>query len=94
MFEVDVQYKVCCMCSCSPRVKTLERGRVCVYVYVCMYINICHVAVFYLHMFLRGLLYQGQLSVSTALTVIQVSATGEINFGWVGADSTRRGEVG
>lgn len=84
------------MCSCSPRVKTLERERVCVYVCVCIYINICHVAVFYLHMSLRGLLYPGQLSVLTALTVIiiQVPATGEINFGWVGADTTRRGEVG
>lgn len=84
------------MCSCSPRVKTLERERVCVYVRVCIYINICHVAVFYLHTSLRGLLYLGQLSVLTALTVIiiQVPATGEINFSWVGADTTRRGEVG
>lgn len=93
MFEVDVQYKVCCMCSCS-RVKTLEGGTVCVYVYVCTYINICHVAVFDLHSFLSGLLYQWQLSVLTALTVIHVPATGEINFGWVGADSMRREKVG
>lgn len=71
------------------------RGRVCVYVCVCIYINICHVAVFYLLMSL-SLLYQRQLSVLTALAVIiiQVPATGEINFGWVGADTTGRGEVG
>lgn len=68
----------------------------CVYVHVCIYINICHVAVFYLLMSLRGLLYQCQLSVLAALAVIiiQVPATGEINFGWVGADITSRGEVG
>lgn len=47
-------------------------------------------------MSLRGLLYQRQLSVLTALAVIiiQVPATGEINFGWVGADTASRGEVG
>lgn len=68
----------------------------CVYVRVCIYINICHVAVFYLLMSLRSLLYQRQPSVLTALAVIiiQVPATGEINFGSVGADTAGRGEVG
>jgi len=68
---------------------------VCVYVRVCIYINICHVAVFYLLMSLRGLLYQRQQNVLTALTVIimQVPATGEVNFAWVGADTTGSGEV-
>lgn len=41
-----------------------------VYMYVCIYINICHVAVFYLLMILKGLLYQRQLSVLTALSMI------------------------
>lgn len=68
----------------------------CVYVRVCIYINICHVAVFYLLMSLKGLLYQRQPSVLTALSVIiiQVPATGEINFGWVGAYTAGRGKVG
>lgn len=53
-----------------------------VYMYVCIYINICHVAVFYLLMTLKGLLYQTQLSVLTALSmiIIWVSATGGIYF--------------
>lgn len=47
-------------------------------------------------MSLKGLLYQRQLSVLTALSVIiiQVPATGEINFGWVGAYTAGRGKVG
>lgn len=45
--------KVSYMCSCSPCVKKLERESVCICVRVCVYINICHVAVFYLLMSLE-----------------------------------------
>lgn len=77
MFEVDIQFKVCCMCSCSPCVKKLEKESVCVCACVHIYKHLPFICLPPTHVSERFTLPK---ATAHTVIIIQVPATGEINL--------------